>query len=843
MIHLTFIYRQISSSIKQTAVFVACVALSLVTLVSLGGFGESVNNSLLRDARQLLAADVVVESGFPFDETLLVELERLRAEAGAEVARTYEFITMVRTPDSGDSLLAELKVVEPGYPFYGQVSTQSGQDFNQVLTDGHIIVGQNLLDRMALRVGDQLQIGSTSLVIADVVVSEPDQPIDFFSLGPRIFLPAENLQATGLIKLGSRVSYRALLQVQDDSQAETVAERLSAVADARQVRVDTYRTNQFAVQRFFEDFLTFLSLIGIFTLLLAGIGIQSSLGAFIREREGTIAILRTVGATGRFIMVQFFAVTAVLGLAGTLIGLVLGLLLQSVFPYLFEPFLPPQVEFILSVRSIVEGLLLGFIVVTIFTFLPIYQLQAFKPRFIFRKEASSSRPGGIFLLAQALVLLFLSGMTFRYLQNTQRTVYFAVGIVALVLVISLLARLVLFVLKSRKFAALDVRQAVRGMFRPRNATSGIIVTLAASLSVLFTIYLIERNLDASFVQAYPEDAPNVVLLDIQPDQREDIRTLLGPDIEFIPLVQARIQQINDQPVERGEGGGLDRARGPDPNAPLELDALFPVTYRDALAPSERLVFGKAMFSAEDSGVAQVSITERLLEVYPFAIGDRIIFEIQGVPLEAQVTSVRAVQRDQDGFDPVFNFVLREEDLVDAPQTIVTTTSLPEGEISAFQNKLVASFPNVTVIDIATTVDVLAELVADITLIVRFFTVFSIVAGVLIIISSVLATRFARIQESVYYKILGARRRFVLRIFALENIFIGSVSALLALCLSQLASWLLVTQVFELSYGPYLGSSLVLVLFMVGLVTTVGLLASISILKKKPITFLREQSVE
>jgi len=381
------------------------------------------------------------------------------------------------------------------------------------------------------------------------------------------------------------------------------------------------------------------------------------------------------------------------------------------------------------------------------------------------------------------------------------------------------------------------------MFRPRNATTWIIVTLAASLSVLFTIYLIERNLDASFVRAYPEDAPNVVLLDIQPDQRESIRNMLGEDTRFVPLVQARIHQINGVEVVRTSGGDLDRNRGPNPDAPIQLDSMFPITYRDSLAPSEWLIEGLDMYSAEELGVAQVSISEALLEVYPFSLGDVIQFEIQGVPLDAQVTSIRAFQRDEDGFSPNFNFVLREKDLINAPQTIITTATLPDEKIPQFQNQLVTAYPNVTVIDIGAAIDLLADLVKDITVVIRFFTVFSIIAGVLIIISSVLATRFARIQESVYYKVLGARRRFVLRVFALENVFIGLVSALLALFLSQLASWVLVSQIFELSYVAYWGSSILLMLFCVGLVTTVGLLASISILKKKPITFLREQSVE
>ena len=841
--HITFIYRQITSSLKQTTVFVACVVLSLVTLVSLGGFGESVNTSLLRDARKLLAADIVVESGFPFDETLEAELARLQADPGITVARTYTFITIVRAPEGENSLLSELKAVEPGYPFYGEVGLASEIPFREALLPGKVIVGQNLLDRMGMQIGDPLVIGEATLTIADVVTYEPDRPVDFFRFGPRIFLSAADLEGTGLIKLGSRVNYDALLKLSDDTDLDSVTTSLQSAADPTQVEVNTYLTNQSGVELFFENFLTFLSLIGIFTLLLAGIGIQSSLGAFIREREETVAILRTVGANGGFIMRQFLGVASVLGIAGTVIGLVLGYVLQWVFPVIFGPFLPPQVEFTLSARAILEGMLMGFFVVSVFTFLPIYQLQGMKPRFIFRKEPSNTQARGIFIIAQGAVLLFLSAITFRYLDNLERTAYFAIGIVSLVLIVTLLARLVLAFIKRLEIKELAVRQAVRGLFRPRNATVGIIVTLAASLTVLSTIFLIERNLDASLVQAYPDDAPNLFVLDIQPEQRSGIEEILGQPAQFIPLVQARVTAINDSPISQPENGfdGPGPGGGP-PDQPAPLGAQIAISYRDELAEGERLVSGDSMFT-DGAAPAQVSISETYLEVYPFELGDRVMFEIQGVQLEAEVTSIRGSVETETGFTPNFTFILRENDLLNAPQTIVTAVSLAEGEIAGFQNRVVQAYPNIIVIDIGAAINELAAVVADITTVVRFFSVFSIVAGVLIIISSVLATRFSRIQESVYFKVLGAKRSFVLRVFALENVFLGALSAVLALFLSQVASWLLVTQVFNLSYGAYWSASVILMLFTIVLVTSVGLLASVSILKKKPISLLRESTVE
>ncbi|MEM7800295.1 MAG: ABC transporter permease, partial [Chloroflexota bacterium] len=218
--HRQFIYRQLISSPKQTAVFIICVALSIITLVSLGGFGDSVNESLLRDARQLLAGDVVIESGFPYLDPIDQEIEALRAEQGVEVSRTYEFISVVRPPEIEETLVSEIKVVEAGYPFYGEVFLDSGEAFQTTLQSGTIIVGQALLDRLELSVGDELVIGSSTLTIADVVLSEPDQPVDFFNLGPRIFISAEDLEAIDLVRPGSLVRFRTLLRVDDAAQVD-----------------------------------------------------------------------------------------------------------------------------------------------------------------------------------------------------------------------------------------------------------------------------------------------------------------------------------------------------------------------------------------------------------------------------------------------------------------------------------------------------------------------------------------------------------------------------------------------------------------------------------------------
>ncbi|MEE4608678.1 MAG: FtsX-like permease family protein, partial [Desulfobacteraceae bacterium] len=394
----------------------------------------------------------------------------------------------------------------------------------------------------------------------------------------------------------------------------------------------------------------------------------------------------------------------------------------------------------------------------------------------------------------------------------------------------LLTRLILAGLRRLPSRHLVLRQAIKGLFRPRNATCATIVTLAAALTVILAIVLVERNLDATFIQSYPADAPNLFLLDIQPSQRQAVAAMLGRQAEFYPVIRARIASINDVPVDRE----TEHQRRRD-----NLARTFNLTYREDLLPDEVLTTGRTLFRADwPDDTVQVSVLERVRQLHPFQIGDRIVFRIQGVPLAAVVSSIR--ERTRDSLSPFFYFVFQEKDLGSAPQALFAALQVPPEEIHGLQNRVAARFANISAIDATATARIFGGILRRLSAIVRFFTAFAVAAGLLIIVSAVLATRAARVRETVYFKILGARRRFVATVFALENLVIGLVSALLALTAAQSAAWLVCRWVLEIGYRPYPGIGLSLLLGTIALVVAVGMAAARRIMNEKPESFLRCQ---
>jgi putative ABC transport system permease protein len=825
------IIRELYQNRQQTAVLFLCIVLSVVGLTALGGFQANVREAMLRDARQLQAADIIVRSSFPLLPPLEDKLQAYAAREDVDLTRIWEFYSVVRTMDESYSLLSSVKVVSPGYPFYGQVQLASGRVFGEVLAPGNIVVEQALLDRLGLQIGSRLFLGNTAMVIRDVVVSEPDRPVTVFTLGPRIFVDARDRQRLGLITQGSRVRYKALLRLPPALAAEAVQQDLWSSADAAQERVDTFRSADSRLKRFFDNLLFFLKLVGIFTLLLAGIGIHSVLSALLRSRIKSMAIMKAVGAPNGFILRLYLGVVLLLGILGTASGIAIGLVLQEGLRAQLADLIPAETAFRIAWDAVGESFLIGLLAVALFAARPLLNLQHFRPSALFRHENRQGRflPGEV--ITVALTTLFFVGLVLWHLEDLRTGAYFIGGILALVGIVYGGSRIFLAALRRFPTQRLSFRQAIRGLFRPRNATQPILVTLTASLTIIYALFLIESNLDRAFVDAYPEDVPNIFFLDIQRDQTEAFARLAGQPLDFYPVVRAKLMAINGINIDPRR----ERQRKSD-----NLARPFNLTYRHHLLDDEKIILGKTLFRPE-GGRFQVSVLDRVAEIGNIRIGDRLGFKIQGVPLEATVSSIRT--RVREGLQPFFYFVFPEATLKAAPQTIFTALRADPDQLVALQNRIVKAFPNVTVLDARQTIRQIAGALDRFSQAIRFFTLFSIAAGMLLVISSIIATRAARIREAVYYKILGARRRFVFYVFSLENILLGGASAAGGLTLAQVISWIVCTRYFDIAYSSYAAASLIGLLAGVLTVVVVGLSASRAIMRRKPAQFLRTHAAE
>jgi putative ABC transport system permease protein len=831
MTQLPVMVRQVRRSAKQALLFVLCTALSLTALTAFSGFSHSVERSLLNDARKLHAADIIVSSYDPISAPVDQLVGKWVAHAQVKRADIHHFLSMVRAADESAAELAGVKVVGQGYPFYGQVKLASGRPFHSVLVPGTCIVGQTFLARTGLRIGSRLHVGYATLTIADVVLSEPDQPLNFFSFGPRVFVHHKDLAALGLIAKGGRIRRKVLLKVKDPTRVDVLARQLKQVAAKDQERVETFRTAGTRTQRFLDNFFFFLKLVGLFILLLAGLGIQGTVSALLKEKQPTIAIMKAVGATNGYLLRHFTGLIGLLGGAGTLLGILSGMAGQRLLAWVMAPYLPAGLDPAFSWGGVAEAVALGCVVVLVFSFLPLYRVREMRPMLIFRKEIASETTGTPFYIAVALVLIFFFALVVRHMHDVRFGLYFVGGICALVAAVALLTQGLLFVVRRRAYADLKIRQAVKGLFRKGNATPTTIITLTVSLSVIFANYFIEKNLDAAFVQSFPQDAPNAYFVDIQPDQTAAFLKAIERPAELYPIVRARVTAIDGTPIDKT----AERKKHRD-----NFSRVFNLTYRQHLLADERIVQGDRLFRSEWTG-PQVSILDTVAEMRPMHIGDTLRFKIQGVPLEARISSIRS--RRRSSFSPFFYFVFPDKVLEKAPHTYFAALKIPPEQLGVLQRNIVSRFPNISVIDLSQAVRDFARLMGRLSRIIRGFGVFSIGAGLLILVSAIYATRAERMVEAVYYKILGAGKAFVFKVFALENLLIGAFSGILALMMAQAGAYWVCTARLDVDYHWQVVPSLLMAVATMVLVVAVGLAASWSIMEKRPITYLREQTDE
>jgi putative ABC transport system permease protein len=839
--------RELSRSSRQAIVFCLCVALSLTSLTVFSGFSESVSRTLLIDAKKLHAADIIVHSHDKFSDELDSAISEQIRQGKLARCRYWEFYSMVRRADDQASVLSLLKVVEKGYPFYGEIVLKSGRLFHDVLTPGQAVVEQSLLDRLGAGIGDSLKVGYTTLTIRDVVVSEPDRPANVFSFGPRVFVSSRDLDALNLIRTGSRITYVSLLKVADDRQTDAIAGLLRQAASPDRERVDTYRTARTRVKRFLDNFIFFLKLVGIFILIIAGMGIQNTLTAFFNEKERTIAIMKTIGATHRQIIRHFMPVVVLPALLGTVLGISTGIILQQGLARLLSAFFPPDMPFAVAWIGIFESMALGIALVSLFTFMPLFRLRETRPVVIFRhrtgpperrrtsgqvrKETAAAHKRWPEFVSVIGFGLFFFGLVFRHMQDLRFGFYFVAGLGALILFTSIVAQLLLWMLKRLRIRRMVVRQAIKGLFRQGGATRSVIVTLTASLSVIFSIYLLERNLDTTYVKSFPADAPNLFMIDIQPGQQEAFANFIARPMIFYPIVRARITAINDKTIDRR----AERARHRD-----NLGRTFNLTYRHSLLADEKIIKGGRLFRDDWTG-PQVSVLDTVVDMHQMDIGDTIQFNIQGVPLKARISSIRT--RTADTFGPYFYFVFEEKTLKSAPRTIFTALRVEEHRVGPLQSRIAKMFPNISVIDLSATIRVFSRLMKQLSTIIKGFCILSMAAGFLILISGVFATRAERITESVYYKILGAGKTFVGKVFSLEIFIVGLLSGILALIMSQTGVFLICRFFLDIAYHPFLLSCSIIIGAVLLLIIGVGMVSTTSILEKKPVIYLREQPDE
>jgi len=826
--------------------FAACMAVGVAAVVGVAALVAAVDAGIRTRSRELLGGDLALESRRPLPELAPLLPAPLRDAPRVQLSILS---TMVRTP-SGASRLAEVKAVESAtgaYPLAGTLTLDPPRPLAALLADDAVVVAPELLRDLKLAAGDTLELGGVSFRVAGRVLQEPDAVSFSVALGPRVLMTRAALARTHLLGFGNRVRHRALIALPGEASTDALTRLRDTLRDRvpggrAYVSIETHAEAQPALRRTLERVEAYLGLVALLSLLVASVGVAQIVSTWLAQAAPQIAVLRCLGMRPREVAALYLGHVLVLALVGSLLGAALGATLPTLLAHLRPDLLPIALDTTLPRAAVARGLALGLGVPALFSLPPLTGVRRISPLRVLRSETHAAPvPRAIRVLAVALAALSIA-LAARLQSGDLRTAAaFSLGTCALAGLLWLGARGLARMasrLPRRRLPVL-LWQGAAALARPGAGTTGSIVALGLGTLVVLAVTLLRGMLDEEIDTALPEGAPSVFLLDVQPDQWDAVATLarsLGATrAEGVPVAMARLVSVDGRTVEQlletVPGDRNERGR-----AHWVLSREQRISWMRALPPDNRIVEG-ALWS--DPGVAEMSVEQGFARDLGARLGSVLRFDVQGVPLDFTVTSLRTLR--WRSFSTNFFMVAEPGVLDDAPHFVLGALRLPTEREQALQDALAARHPNVTTLRVEGLLARLDEVLAQAALAVRVLGSFTALAGLIILAGAIASAQLRRARETALLKALGLTRLQVVALFAVEYALAGAVAGLLGAAGAYALAFTFAREVLELATRPPLTICLVGVALTSALSVVAGLIASARALRVGPLAVLRRRS--
>lgn len=855
-------WRDTRASWRRLILLVAAVMAGVAALVSINSFTNNLQRSVAEQAEALLGADLVFRARADLDTNVVVTalVDSIRRAGGGDVtvARSASLAAMAYLPQHGTARLIQLRSVDVGWPFHGEIVTSPAGVWPQ-LQAGQAIVDPSLLSALGATLGDTITVGEARFPVVGTVVTVPGEVGLQSAFGARVYIAASGLAGTGLLGFGARVEYEISLRLPESLAAQPIADANRAALGEARVGIHTVADDRDSLTNALSRLGRYLGLVALVALLLGGLGTASAVHVLIKQRMQGIAVLRCLGATSRQILAAYLLQALFLGLVGSVLGAAIGVGVQQVMPALFRDLLPVDVQLFVSARAIGLGIALGCWTAVIFALLPVLAIRDVPPLATLRPSTGPTAPRRDLLRLGAACIVVVSVVALAAIQVgslTQGAVFALAGGIAL-LVLWLAALLTIRVARrlSPQRAPYLIRQGLANLHRPANQTVTVVLSLGFGAFLLTTLFTAQANLLRDFQVGGEGPQANMVFIDVQPDQRTLLTEVLERDsvtrISTTPIVTMRLAMVDGVPISEilasGEGGEVPAAEPADSSN--ERGGLWAFrreyrsTYRDSLGPSEQVIAG-TWFTATDVATGQsandpapISVEQDVATELGIGLGSTLTWDVQGIRVHTVVRSLRTVNWAR--FEPNFFVIFTRAALGRAPQTSVTLASIPDAGVRGrVQRQLAERAANITSVDLGELQQALEAVLDRVVAAIRFMAMFSLATGVVVLIGAIATSRWQRLREGTLLRTLGATRRQVLTIQSVEYVALGLAAALVATGLATAAGWALARWVFRtgfvLPWLPMLGLAGGLVSLTLG----VGLWSSLDVLRRPPLEVLR-----
>lgn len=789
--------RELRGGLNGFRIFLGCLILGVAAIAGVGSLSAAITRALQEDARVLLGGDF--ELSFTHREAS--PEQRAAMARGATISTVAEMRAMART-DAARTLI-ELKAVDANYPLLGAVRLADGARLSDALShrggEWGAALERATLSRLGLTLGDHVMVGDLRLAVRAVLESEPDRTANLFTLGPRVMIALDALQATGLVQPGSlvRYEYRARLD-QGAAPGPWLAALRDRFPDAGW-RIRGVNEAAPGVQRWVERISMFLTLVGLSALLVGGVGIANAVRGYLDGKTQTIATLKCLGASGRLILQVYLLQVLALALVGIAIGLLVGAMAPVAVGPLVADKLPIAADFGFYPGPLALAFAFGVLTTLAFALWPIARAREVPPAALFRDLVAPMRrwprPGAA--AAIALSVSALAVLAVFTAVDRRIGLGFVVGAVLTFALFHAAAAAVAWLAgRVRRLRRPSVRLALANMHRPGNSTASVMLSLGLGLTVMVVISQTQGNFERTLREQLPAVAPSFFFIDVQPDQFAAFDALLrgsaGVDhVESVPALRGRIVRLAGVPVEQ---------RTIAPEARWAVGSDRGLTYAAEPPPGTRIVAGE-WWPADYSGPPLVSFDAQIARGMGLDVGDTLTVNVLGREVEAQIANLRAIDWTALGIN--FTLIFAPGTLEGAPQTYIATARVANAAEDALERAITDRFPNVSSIRVKAALATVQTALESIATAARSTAAITLLAGGLVLAGALAATHRRRIYDAVVLKVLGATRRDVLASFLVEFGLLGLAAAIVAVVLGNIAAWIVVNHYMRVDFQPLL----------------------------------------
>jgi putative ABC transport system permease protein len=808
---------------KMTVIMLALVlAVTSATIISV--FSQRLDSAMLNKSSELLGADLRLLSREKIPQSWYQQAQ----SSGLKTTTTLEFPSVVLFGD--EMALAAVKAVDEGYPLKGQLGSQQNPNLQQGPSSGQVWLEPRLLALLNAKLGDVIEVGAITLKIDAILINESDRAGNFYSLSPRVMMSLRDVEAAKLVQPGSRVSWRMLV-VGESLALENLQKDLTPLLASHQ-SFESLTDNNQALAASLSKARSYLSLAAMLAIILAGIAIAMAAQDYARHHYDSSALLRTLGASRRYVTRLYLYQLMFLAFFTSLVGLILGYFGQEVLTQLLasafnkgsaDASLPSagySAWFIASLTAPVT--LIGFALP------PLLRLGRVSPLRVLRRELEPMAWNSWAIYGLGLAMMAL--LNYWFSQNFTMTVIIIVGGFFVLLALLLVLQLLLFTVDKlipKAKLSMSLRFAWQQINRDRNRTSIQILAFSLTLMVMLIIAIVRNDLLQDWQKNLPQDSANFFAMNIQGYQidryQQDLESAGFTVSSAFPMVPGRLIAINDVVV----ADDIEYSEDPALQRDLVLSGGIDL-------PLGNIITEGAWFTPQS--IAKVSVAEGLAKRLGLNVGDQLIFDVAGQEITTHIANLRKV--DWGSMKPNF-YILFSADLVQQlPLNYLTSFYVPE-EYNTQLTQIIRDYPGITLLDMSQVLIQVQSLLGQVTMAVEYLLILVLLAGILVLIAALHSSLDERLQQGAVLRTLGAKRQQLQLMQWYEFLLMGALAGIIAVAGAEIICWILYQRLFEIEYSWHLSYWFWLPALSAILIATLASRNLKSVIKQPPLVILRK----